>query len=159
MEARAPIALGAVRSLEGFDPEVLREEAHDGKVIADALAVRFGEDIVSRTDLGPVLNEQDVLAIVMKRAGRDRTSIVPAEATAAIGMLMLRDHGVLTVNTHGQPGARVSFRLKPTAGATTRVGGAEALAAALDAVIDEVSGHLNDRSWFSELLFGEGAGL
>lgn len=157
MEARAPIAAGALRSLQAFDPETLREEARDGRQIADALVGRFGEAVVARSDLGPMLDEQDVLALLLARSAAARTAIVPAEATAAAGMVLLRERGVLTTNTHGQPGGRVSLRFKPTAGALARLGGAESLAAGLDAALDEVAGRLDDPAWFRDLLFGEGA--
>ena len=69
MEARAPIAAGAMQALRAFDPETLREEARDGQRIADALTSRFGEALVARSDLGPMLDEQDVLALLLERAG------------------------------------------------------------------------------------------
>jgi L-seryl-tRNA(Ser) seleniumtransferase len=156
-EARAPIAAGAMRSLQAFDPEDLRNEARDGQSISDALAKSWGEDRVSRSDLGPMLTEEDVLSRVLDLADPPNTGIVPAEATAAIGMLLLRDHGILTVNTHGAPGGRVSLRLKPTAGALDRIGGADMIVAALAAAVEDVSQHLSDDVWFRQTLFGEGA--
>lgn len=155
MEARAPIAAGALRSLESFDPALLRAEADDGRQLADALAARLGAMVVQPSDLGPMIKEDDVLALMLARAGLERTPIVPAEATTAVGMLLLRRHGVITVNTHGQPGGRVSLRLKPTRGALARVGGAEALAAALDDALTRAATHLNDPGWFAQTLFGE----
>ena len=156
-EARAPIAAGAMRSLQAFDPEDLRTEARDGGSIADALSATWGEGIVHRSDLGPMLEEQDVLARVLEHAGLRKTDIVPAEVTAAIGMILLRDHGVLTVNTHGAPGGRVSLRLKPTAGALAAVGGQGALVCALDEAVAQVSDRLGDDTWFTATLFGETA--
>ncbi len=157
MEARAPIAAGALRALQAFEPETLREEARDGQALADALARRLGEAVVAHSDLGPMIDEQDVLALLLDRAGLERTSLVPAETTAAAGMLLLRDRGVLTTNTHGQPGGRVSLRLKPTSGALARLGGPESLVGGLDAALDQVAAHLDDPAWFRDLLFGEGA--
>ena len=153
IEARAPIALGALRSLEAFDAQVLIDEVADGREVADALERRLGADAIVRTELGPSLGEDEVMAITQGRAVA-ALPLVPCEVTAAIGMIMLRDHGVLTVNTHGQPGGRVSIRLKPTAGAVTRVGGAEAIADALDRAITEVAAQGADQDWVSELLFG-----
>jgi L-seryl-tRNA(Ser) seleniumtransferase len=153
-EARAPIAAGAMRSLQAFDPQDLRNEARDGQSIADALAAAWGSDVVQRSDLGPMLDEQDVLARVLDIAGRDASSVVPAEATAAMGMILLRDNGVLTVNTHGAPGGRVSLRLKPTAGALDAAGGAGALVAALDRAAAMVAERLDDPAWFEATLFG-----
>ena len=153
-EARAPIAAGAMRSLQAFDPEDLRHEARDGQAIADALEEAWAAGTVHRSDLGPMLGEEDVLERVMAQAGRTRAAIVPAEATAAIAMILLRDHGVLTVNTHGAPGGRVSLRLKPTAGALDTVGGAANLATALDAAIEEVAERIDDHDWFAQTLLG-----
>ncbi|MEO1344191.1 MAG: aminotransferase class I/II-fold pyridoxal phosphate-dependent enzyme [Pseudomonadota bacterium] len=153
-EARAPIAAGAMRSLQAFDPEDLRHESWDGQAIADALEAAWAAGTVHRSDLGPMLGEEDVLERVLAQAGRTRAAIVPAEATAAIAMILLRDHGVLTVNTHGAPGGRVSLRLKPTAGALDTVGGAGNLTTALDAAIEEVAERIDDHDWFAQTLLG-----
>lgn len=156
-EARAPIAAGALRSLQKFDPEHLRQEADEGKSIADALEQRFGSKTVRRSDLGPAIGEDDILALSIQRAGLDQAPVVPAEASAALGMLLLRDLGVLTVNTHGAPGGRVSLRLKPTHGALGAIGGVDALVSGLDHALDAVAANLNNANWFSALLFGEDA--
>jgi L-seryl-tRNA(Ser) seleniumtransferase len=39
-------------------------------------------------------------------------------------MTLLKRHGIATDTTHGQPGARVSLRLKPVLGVLTKAGGA-----------------------------------
>ena len=158
MDARAPIAAGAFRSLQAFTPEGLREEAATGQKIAVALEARLGQDLVRRTDLGPMIHQDDVLALARERAGGkvDQT-IVPCEATAALGILLLRNHGILTVNTHGQPGGRVSLRLKPTADAVQRVGGTDAIVAAVEAELNTVAGHLGDVASLSTLILGEEA--
>lgn len=156
MEARAPIAAGAMRSLQGFTPDLLIQEAQDGQDLAAALEAALGTEPVVRSPLGPKIGEQDAMAIVLEMAGKAGTARVPAEATAAAGMLMLRKKGIVTVNTHGQPGGRVSIRLKPTTGAVARAGGAEAVAACVVDALKEVAAHLDDTAWFSELLFGGG---
>ncbi|MEM0949165.1 MAG: aminotransferase class I/II-fold pyridoxal phosphate-dependent enzyme [Pseudomonadota bacterium] len=154
-EARAPIAAAAMRSLQKFDADELRDEARNGKAIADALVLGWGEDAVGRSDLGPIVDEQDVMARVLHVAGRNSAPIVPAEATAAVGMILLRDAGVLTVNTHGAPGGRVSIRLKPTTGALPAVGGVDALISALDVAVADVARHIDDPSWFRSVIFGD----
>ena len=156
MEARAPVAVGAMRSLQGFTPDLLIQEAQDGQDLAAALEAALGADCVTRSALGPKIDEQDAMQIVLEMAGVAETTRVPAEVTAAVGMLMLRDKGIVTVNTHGQPGGRVSIRLKPTSGAVARAGGAAAVAQCLVAALDEVAKHLGDEAWFAGLLFGEG---
>ncbi len=155
MEARAPIAVGAMRSLQGFTPDLLLQEAQDGQDLADALEAALGVGRVTRSALGPKIDEQDVLEIVLAMAGANSTDLVPAEVTAAIGMLMLRDKGIVTVNTHGQPGGRVSIRLKPTSGAVARAGGAMAVADCLMSAMRKTAAHLNDKQWAAATLFGE----
>lgn len=157
MEARAPIAAGAMRSLQGFRPEDLREEARSGQALAVALAERLGRDVVVVSDLGPMVDEQDVHALVLRRAGRpaEGVGLVPCEVSSALGMVLLRDAGILTVNTHGQPGARVSLRLKPTLDAIGRVGGQEAVVAAVDAALDHLAARIGDVAAISQLVLGD----
>jgi L-seryl-tRNA(Ser) seleniumtransferase len=160
MEARAPIAAGALRALQGFTPDLLRQEAAEGQRIAEILSAKYGPDIVVRSDLGPIIHEEDVFEIVNRRAagsGRpEAAGLVPCEITAALAMILLKTEGIVLVNTHGAPGGRVSLRLKPTAGALKKVGGAEALVKKIDQAIDELAGHLEDTAYFARLLFGEG---
>lgn len=155
MEARAPVAVGAMRSLQGFRPDLLIQEAQDGQDLAAALEAALGTERVSRSALGPKIDEQDAMETVLEMAGKSSAARVPAEVTAAAGMLMLRDKGIVTVNTHGQPGGRVSIRLKPTSGAVARAGGAAAVAECLLSALKETAAHLDDAAWFASQLFGE----
>lgn len=155
MEARAPVAVAAMRSLQGFTPDLLIQEAKDGQDLAAALEAIFGAARVTRSALGPKIDEQDAMELVLELAGKSKTDLVPAEITAAVGMIMLREKGIVTVNTHGQPGGRVSIRLKPTTGAVARAGGAGAVATCLQDALREVADHLEDPAWFAALLFGE----
>ena len=156
MEARAPIAAGAMRSLKNYRPQDLLEEARSGRSLAVALAARLGEHVVSISDLGPMIDEQDILSMLCKRSGYspDQISIVPCEATSALGLVLLRDAGILTVNTHGQPGARVSLRLKPTLEAIQRVGGEAAVVSAVDKALDFLAAKIDKPAEIAELIFG-----
>ena len=158
IEARAPIALGAVRSLESFDPKLLHDEVDDGRAVADALVAKLGPNGIVRTELGPSIGEDEIMQAVLDRRDGMTLDLVPAEVTAAVGMLLLRKQGVLTVNTHGQPGGRVSLRLKPTTGAVDVVGGPDALADAVDDALAEVAARGDDIDWVRHLVLGpEGA--
>src|SRR5690606_21629957 len=114
-----------------FDPAWLREEAAMGEQLTVLFERKFGRQRVLRSDLGPIIVEDDLVEMVLERAGLKAadTSLVPAEVTSALGAILLRDHGVLTTNTHGQPGAKVSLRLRPTPEGVERLGG---LAAVVD---------------------------
>lgn len=156
MEARGPIVAAMMRSLQAFDPELLREERRLGQVLTRLMRDRYGEDIVSSSDLGPIIDENDMLRLVLKRAGKpqDVADIVPAEATSALGVLLLRDHGILTTNTHGQPGAKVSLRLRPTPEALKTLGDMQTVVDALDDCIDQLASLMNDKNRLSELILG-----
>jgi L-seryl-tRNA(Ser) seleniumtransferase len=153
MEARAPIVVGALRSLERYSPEMLLEEARAGKELAAALAAAMGPRVAA-SDLGPVVDENDVLSMLLEMTGAARVDVVPAEATAALGMILLRDHGILTTNTHGQPGARVSLRFKPTLDALPRIGGIENVVKAVQTSFATLAPIIGDTAQVSELVIG-----
>ena len=162
MEARAPIAASALRSLERFSPADLIEEAQSGQRLGQALRDRMGADLVAVSDLGPMIDEDLAMREVFRRAGLaclpcENAGLTPAEVTSALGMVLLRDHGILTVNTHGQPGARVSVRLKPTHGAIDRVGGMAQVVDAMLAAFDEVARLAGRPDALARLILGEGA--
>jgi L-seryl-tRNA(Ser) seleniumtransferase len=152
-EARAPIAAGTLRSLQSFDPQDLLTESVSGQQISDALEARLGA-VVERSDLGPMIHEDNLHALALQRSGLAETTLVPAETASALGALLLRDHGILTVNTHGQPGARVSLRLKPTLDALRRTGGPLKVAAAVDESLDALAAQLDDTDAISTLILG-----
>lgn len=153
MEARAPVALGVLRGLQAWSPEELRREAREGAALTAALRERLGP-VVQATDLGPLLQAEDALAIALARAGLTAAPIVPVEATAALGMRLLMRQGVLTTNVAGQPGAHPALRLKPAGDALARGGGAEAVAAAVDTALGDVAGMLGDADRLRALLLG-----
>ncbi|WP_374527275.1 aminotransferase class I/II-fold pyridoxal phosphate-dependent enzyme [Acinetobacter sp.] len=157
MEARAPILAGVMRSLEAYDSTHLIEEANAGKLLFVALQKRYG-DIVQASDLGPMMHEDDVLRLMIESAKLNTSllEIVPCEATAALGMVLLKDYGILTVNTHGQPGARVSLRFKPSGNAIQNVGGIDVIVKAIETSINKVAYLLNDINAMKNLILGEG---
>ena len=156
MEARAPIAASALRSLQCYSPSDLLEEAQSGQALGRALRDRMGDEIVDVSDLGPMIHEDLAMKEVFRRAGRapEGASVMPAEVTSALGAVLLRDHGILTVNTHGQPGARVSVRLKPTHGAIERLGGMGKVVDAMVASFDEVARIVHLPSEVARLVLG-----
>jgi L-seryl-tRNA(Ser) seleniumtransferase len=155
-EARAPIAVGIMRALERFTPAHLLGEIETGKRLAEEVECRFGANRVVRTVMGPTISEEDILEVAMERADLppERSGIVPAEATAALGMLLLEEHGILSVNVTGQPGARVSLRLKPIVDAVSRFGGAARMAEAVDRCVSLLAGIVADDARMAETILG-----
>ncbi|TCI00226.1 selenocysteine synthase [Roseococcus sp. SYP-B2431] len=156
MEARAPVAAGVLRGLEAYSPDDLRHEAAQGTALSGALIARLGGDAVERTDLGPMVSADEVLALTCARAGIGGPPVVPVEATAALGMLLMQGHGILTTNIAGQPGSHPALRLKPAGPALERCGGVKAVAQAVDEGISAVAAMLKDPAAFRPLLLGQG---
>lgn len=154
MEARAPIAAGVLRGLEAYTPDDLRHEAAQGAALSDALIAWLGGAAVQRTDLGPMVAAEEVLALACARAGIAKPPIVPVEATAALGMLLMQGHGILTTNIAGQPGSHPALRLKPAGPALERCGGVEAVAQAVDEGISALARMLLAPETIRPLLLG-----
>lgn len=155
-EAREPVGAGVVRALERWAPGLLHSDAHDGQRLGEALAARLGPERVRQTLLGPTISEETVLGLLIERAGRrpEDVPLVPVEATAAVAMLLLEEHGIVTVNALAESGARPSLRLKPTLDAVPALGGSERLATIVDGAFDRVAGRLGDPAALARLIVG-----
>jgi len=157
LEARPMLYPAVVRSLAGYRPERVRELVATTRRVGDALRAVFGE----RLHVTPVtaqLRADDLLAVAMERAGLTSAPIVPIEATAALAMLLLEEHGVVTVHFAGMPPGTSSLLLKFIPPETLeRFGGADALAKAVDTCIDRLAALLRDRDALVALLLGEAA--
>jgi L-seryl-tRNA(Ser) seleniumtransferase len=133
LEARPMLYPAVVRSLEQYTPERVRELVAATNAAADALVGRLG-DTVERTPVAAKLQGEAIL----ERTGlRD---IVPYEATAALAMQLLRDHGILTVHFAALPPGTSALLLKflpPEV--LERLGGPVRFAAAMDESLDSIA--------------------
>jgi L-seryl-tRNA(Ser) seleniumtransferase len=152
LEARPTFVIGAVRSLEGYTPDLVRERYAATKEVGDELRTHLG-DAVGETSSIVKLSGEDVLRTAMDRADVDEPPVVPIEATGALSMLLLRDHGVVTVHFVGIPSGTPDFLLKfmPPA-EIERFGGAGAFAEAVDGAIDNLAATLDDPTALQSLL-------
>ena len=158
-EARAPIALAVLRSLQQYRPATLIDEIAHGEEVYEQLA-KLLPDHVRRTPIGAFMSEEDILSLALERAGLlpAAAPIVPCEAASALGMILLEEHGILVI-VAGQPGARVSLRLKPISGALELIGGAAKVANAVDHALDRVAEMIREGSTgFRELILGRPSG-
>lgn len=80
MEARAPIALGVLRSLEQFKPEELIGEMNVGQSLYEGLSKKMGEEYVRKTLLGPEISADNALRYILKRRGMNSKdcAVVPS---------------------------------------------------------------------------------
>jgi L-seryl-tRNA(Ser) seleniumtransferase len=135
LEARPMLYPAVVHSLEQYRPERVRELVETTHRVGDALTARLG-DWVRRTPVAVRLEGEDIFAEAARRGGR-HSSLAPVEATAALAMLLLRAHGILTVHFAALPPGTSALLLKFISPETLeRFGGAEAFAAAVDQSLD-----------------------
>jgi L-seryl-tRNA(Ser) seleniumtransferase len=134
LEARPLFYPAVVRSLEQYRPERVRELMATTMEVADALP-----NWATRTPVAVKLEGEDILAELERRGAVDR-SLVPVEATAGLAMLLLRDHGILTVHFAAIPPGTSALLLKFIPPQTlARFGGAGRFAEAVDASLDELA--------------------
>jgi L-seryl-tRNA(Ser) seleniumtransferase len=154
LEARPLLYPAAVRSLEGSTPERVRALHATSQAIAAALRPRIG-DRVHENDVIAELRADDVLAIALERAGLEKPPIVPYEAVSALAMLLVRDHGVITVQLVGLPPGTSSLMLKfVPPESLERFGGVEAYAAAIDESLSALAEMVRRPDEIRRLLLG-----
>jgi L-seryl-tRNA(Ser) seleniumtransferase len=151
LEARPMLYPAVVHSLEQYRPERVRELVETTNRLGDALTARLG-DWLRRTPVAVRLEGEDILAEAARRGGGD-AFLAPIEATAALAMLLLRDHGILTVHFAALPPGTSALLLKFIPPETLEhFGGAEAFAAAVDVSLDELATMLDAPSELRSLL-------
>jgi L-seryl-tRNA(Ser) seleniumtransferase len=148
LEARPMLYPAVVRSLEQYRPERVRELVETTSAVGDALAARV-PDVIERTPFAVRVPGEALL----RRAGVDEGAVAPIEATAALAMLLLRDHGILTVHFAALPPGTSALLFKFVPPETlARCGGAERFAAAVEASLDDLPGALASPEVLRDLL-------
>ena len=154
LEARPMLLPAAVRSLEQYRPDRVRELVATTQELGDALAARLG-DAVTRTPFTIKLRGEDLLAGASVGEGE---GIVPVEATAALAMQLLQEHGLLTVHFAAVPPGTPDLLLKFVPPETlVSLGGADSLAAAIAGSVERTLDVLGSGERIRELLYGRAA--
>lgn len=154
LEARAMLYPAVVRSLAQYRPERVRELVATTGAVGEALKRRLGNR-VTETPVTAQLRGEDILEMAMERAGLETIPLVPIEATAGLAMLLLREHGILTVHLAAIPPGTSAILIKFVPPETlARLGGPEAFAAALDHSLDRLAELIADERAIRSLLFG-----
>ena len=155
IEARAMLFPQVVRSLRYYSDDKVRDLVACTMTVRDAVVARLGADRVLVTPVTAQLKGEDILELAMARSGINQAPCVPYEATAALAMLLLRDHGILTVHFAGIPPGTSALMLKfVSPEVLARIGGAEAFAQAIDTSLDALAKLLPDRQALARLLTG-----
>jgi L-seryl-tRNA(Ser) seleniumtransferase len=154
-ECRPMLYPAVVRSLEGYRPELVRELVASTREVGQALRERLG-DWVEHTPFITRLPGEAIRAELARRAGAGSVELAAIEATAALAMVLLRDHGLLTVHFAGMPPGTAALLIKFLPASTiAAVGGARAFAAAVDDSLDEAAKVVTDPAALRRLLCGD----
>ena len=155
LEARPFLYPAAFRSLAGSTSERVQHLVETSRQVATALRGRIGDRVHETPVIAELLGE-DILEIAMERAGVTTPPIVPYEAASALAMLLLRDHGIITVQLVGVPPGTSAVMLKFIAPETlARFGGAPTYAKAIDDSLTRLAAMLTPEK-IARLLLGDG---
>lgn len=152
-EARAPLLLGVLRTLERYKPDTLLLDAEAATELIVKFKERFGSVYITETFLGPTINEENILSLVTKEC-KSKPQVVPAEATGALAMILLHNYGILTSAALERPGSRVSLRIKPICTEISRFGGADKFVTAVEDSLSQLKYLVEKPCDLSEILIG-----
>jgi L-seryl-tRNA(Ser) seleniumtransferase len=154
LEARQMLYPAVVRTLERYSPERVRDLIESTKQVTTALRRIFGRRLHETPTTAQLLAD-DILGIALERAGLRQPPIVPYEATAALCMLLLEDHRMLTAHFVGVPpgGGDILFKFIPPE-TLSRFGGPAAFAHAVDASLSKLGTLIKDPNSIRNLLLG-----
>ncbi|MGW2150410.1 aminotransferase class I/II-fold pyridoxal phosphate-dependent enzyme [Nonomuraea bangladeshensis] len=144
-ECRPVLYPAVVRTLEDYTDERVRELIASTRLVGAALRERLGGELVQDTPFITRLPGEALNAELTRRAGPGAPPLEPIEATAALAMVLLRDHGLLTVHFAGLPPGTAALLVKFLPAATVAaLGGPGAFAAAVDDSLDRAAAVLGE---------------
>ena len=150
LEARPMLYPAVVESLERYDPERVRSLVETTRELAGALTDRLGP-LVHETPVTAQLRGENVL----RHAG-GADGLVPYEASAALAMLLLVDHGILTVHFAAIPPGTSAILIKfVPPELLERFGGRGRFADAVARSLDRLAELTKDEREVRRLLLGE----
>lgn len=156
VEARQMLYPAVVESLRNYSPERVRERVALTKETGEAMKRTLGHNRVTETPVIVQLTADDILEMAMDRAGLAQAPCVPYEATAGLAMLLLRDHGVVSVHFAGLPPGTAALLIKfLPPDVMERFGGPKALADAMDDSLDKLAETLKTPGALEALLLGK----
>jgi len=156
MEARQALYPVVVRTLEQYDPARVLALIDTTKKIGAALRPLLGNRL-RETPTTVQIAADDILDIAMERGGLSKPPVVPYEASAALSMLLLRDHNMLMVHFVGLPPGTADLLIKFVPPETLeQFGGPQKYADAVNSSLTKVGQLLREPDRLRRLLLGDG---
>ncbi len=110
LEAQTGHYAAVYRALQKYDPVRVTRMREPLADLLTALQERYGSGRVYSAGPGVAMSAEDLLEIVLGRAG-DPVPVVPVEASSCLSMLLLQEYGIVTVPAVGMPGCSPTVRL------------------------------------------------
>lgn len=107
LEAQPPLIAGMVRALENLTPERILHSFETKKLLKEELEIDFG--YMEETPTGLMLTPESLKLELLER--NIETDINPRELAFLYSMLLLRNHGIITIPAVGMPGASATIRV------------------------------------------------
>ncbi|ADD41029.1 aminotransferase class I/II-fold pyridoxal phosphate-dependent enzyme [Stackebrandtia nassauensis] len=152
-ECRPVLYPAVANCLSEYRPQRVVDLVASTHHVGAALRSHFG-DWVEETPFITRLPGEAILTELARR-NPNPIALAPIEATAAVAMCLLRDHGFLTVHFAGLPPGTSALLIKFLPPETiAAIGGAEAFVAALDDAFEKAAAVAHDESSVRALLHG-----
>ncbi len=107
LEAQPPLVAGMVRALENLSPERILEAFGNKHELYNALKSEFTH--IKETPTGLMITPED-LKLELNEKGI-KTDLSPEDIAFIFAMLLLRNHGIITIPAVGMPGASATIRI------------------------------------------------
>jgi L-seryl-tRNA(Ser) seleniumtransferase len=156
-EARPSVMAAVVRALREYTPEkgkyLFAQWLDRHRRLWELARPLLGERLQYGGYNGVYLSLDDFMDLLMKRANVTETRLAPVDASVAHAMLMLRNHGFMTVAPLHYPGASKLMNVKVNA---LRPGDDitdETIVEGVSESLDALAGIITDRSAIEQVLF------
>jgi len=156
LEARPIFLPAALRSLQRYDPKRVKTLVQTTKEVGNELKKILGNRVHDNPITSQLLAE-DILELIMERGNISEPPMVPYEATAAVAMNLLKDHGIVTVHFAGVPPGTSALLIKFVPPETLqKFGGAKKFAQAVDSSITKAAQQSSEPDGIRRLLYDVG---
>lgn len=112
LEAQPPLIAGMVRALENFNPERIQQAVQRKDILYRKMRNVFKG--VEKTPTGFMISPSSLMDEIINNNSYNSDAcdfISPEEAATLLAMIMLKDHGYVTIPAVGMPGASPTIRI------------------------------------------------
>lgn len=157
-EARPGTVAATVRTFRDFDPAVTEKWFQEKNEHASAITEELQDEISEKFHIGKVgaikMTADDVFEVVTEDVEDILPDLAPIDVSVGLAMLLLEEHGWITVATMGKPGSTVDLRLSILSEDTERLSNDE-IVKILDTEFEHMVDYVDDSSSLESLLLGK----